>query len=108
MIDKINKVRENIIASASQDRTIKLWDLETSRCIMTLTGHNAGIYAMLLINDTHIMTGSLDKTVKVFDIVTGECYKTLENYTGEVYSLVIFNNFEVLIASFEEIKMWTI
>jgi len=29
----------NLLASASSDHTIKIWNIETGECLMTLTGH---------------------------------------------------------------------
>jgi WD40 repeat protein len=35
---------KNLLASASYDRTVKLWDIETQQAVKTLTGHENVVY----------------------------------------------------------------
>jgi tetratricopeptide (TPR) repeat protein len=56
------------IASASEDKTIKLWDPHTGQEIFTLYGHTAVIRCLAFSRDGHrIASGSEDWTVKVWD-----------------------------------------
>ncbi|MFP4394996.1 MAG: hypothetical protein ACLFTI_07000 [Anaerolineales bacterium] len=62
---------ENILASASQDRTIRFWDLETGRAVHTLVGHTAGVTTIAYSSDgTHLVSGSRDLTVRLWNIAT--------------------------------------
>jgi WD40 repeat protein len=31
------------VVSASRDRTLKVWDIETGECVATLEGHSLGV-----------------------------------------------------------------
>lgn len=56
------------IATASFDRTIKLWDTATGREVFTLQGHTAGLLVLGFSPDGHrIVSGSIDYTARVWD-----------------------------------------
>jgi len=56
------------IATASFDRTLKLWDALTGREVFTLRGHTAGLLALAFSPDGHrIVSGSIDYTARVWD-----------------------------------------
>ncbi|MEG3842737.1 WD40 repeat domain-containing protein, partial [Microcoleus sp. herbarium14] len=65
----------NAIATASQDDTAKLWDLQ-GNCLVTFTGHNHWINSVCFspTGDT-IATASNDKTAKLWDL-QGNCLVT--------------------------------
>lgn len=59
-------IRGDRMFSASSDRTIKVWNLETLECISTLSGHTDGVNTMVSLNEgTALASGSHDKTIKV-------------------------------------------
>lgn len=65
------------------DSTIRLWDVNTGRCLKTFFGHVEGIWA--LAGDTlRVVSGSEDHTIKVWDARTGKCEKTFFGPTGPV------------------------
>src|SRR5262249_61423543 len=56
------------IATASWDRTIKLWDTATGREVCTLRGHTAGLLVVAFSPDGHRLgSGRIDNTARVRD-----------------------------------------
>ncbi len=69
-----------ILASSSEDQTVKLWDLSTGRCLKTFEGHTQLVWSVAFSSDSQILaSGSQDDTIKIWDVRTGECIKTLRN-----------------------------
>ncbi|MEH1976653.1 MAG: ribosome assembly protein 4, partial [Nostoc sp.] len=66
------------LASGSDDKTIKLWDVSTGKAIKTLTGHSSRVYSVGFSPDGKTLaSGSSDKTIKLWDVSTGKAIKTL-------------------------------
>jgi serine/threonine protein kinase len=76
------------LASGSNDRTVKLWDIETSELRGTLGGHTDGVYSVAFSPDGRsLASGSNDTTVNLWDVETQELRRTLVGHTGAVYSV---------------------
>ncbi|NES22916.1 MAG: hypothetical protein F6K41_29360, partial [Symploca sp. SIO3E6] len=73
----------NILASASEDTTVKLWD-HYGKHIRTLRGHEGSVTSVNFSPDgKKIVSASNDKTIKVWSR-EGECLLTLKGYKGHV------------------------
>ena len=77
---------DNIVATASGDRSVRLWHLDTGAVIQTIQSHNRGISCVQLTPD-YIVSGSADHVVKVMDRMTGSQVQCLVWHTGLVRSL---------------------
>ena len=76
--------------SASDDQTLKVWDLSTGEEVRTLTGHSGGVTAVSVTPDgTRAISASDDQTLKVWDLSTGEEVRTLTGHSGGVTAVSV-------------------
>lgn len=73
------------IATASKDKTAKIWDANTGQLLLTLTGHDDEVDFIDYSPDgKFIATSSVDRTVKIWDANTGQILLTLKGHTDRV------------------------
>jgi WD40 repeat protein len=82
-----------LLASASRDRTVRLWDAATGACLHTLTGHTSEVThvcALTVDGRTLLATTGGDRYVRIWDPVTGEQAGSLGGHTDAVTSACAF------------------
>jgi WD40 repeat protein len=58
--------------SASGDRTLRLWDLESAQTIQTTEGHTGSVEAVVLMPDVRrAVSASSDRTLRLWDLESG-------------------------------------
>lgn len=83
---------DEFFATASYDKTAKIWNTETGETIGILKGHKRGLWDINFYKyDKLIVTGSGDKTMKVWSLTTFQCLKTFEGHTNSVQRVKFFN-----------------
>jgi WD40 repeat protein len=88
-----------LVASASYDRTVRLWEAATGTCCSTLEGHSHYVMAVAFSPDGQLVaSASYDKTVRLWEAATGTCCSTLEGHSREVRA-VAFSPDGQLVAS---------
>ena len=85
------------VASASYDRTVKIWDAATGECLQTLEGHSESVYSAAFSHDSkQAASASGERTVKIWDAATGQCLQTLEGHSESVISVVFSPDGKIL------------
>ena len=76
--------------SGSEDRTVRLWDLENGQEIINFNGHRSGIYALAITPDGRWgLSGSDDSTLKLWDLANDKTIYTLRGHKDWVRSVAI-------------------
>jgi U3 small nucleolar RNA-associated protein 13 len=102
---------DRVFATASQDKTIKLWDAATGELQATLAGHRRGVWHVEFSPvERCLLSASADKTVKLWDIGQAVCVKTFEGHTNSVLrASFLTHGMQVLSTSSDgTLKLWTI
>ena len=99
------------LASGSDDRTVRLWDISTGQCLNTFQGHTRVVFSVAFSPDNCVIaSGSDDRTVRLWNSTTGQCLKTFEGHASRVLS-VAFSPDGTKIASSssdQTVKLWDI
>ncbi|MEH2115319.1 nSTAND1 domain-containing NTPase [Nostoc sp.] len=100
-----------ILASASDDKTIKLWNVKTGEVLHTLTEHNAKVNSVVFSpNEQILASASDDKTVKLWNIKTGKVIHTFTEHNAKVNSVVFSRDGQTLasVSDDKTIKLWNV
>ncbi len=77
------------LLSASDDYTVKIWNISDWTVWRTLKGHSDYVSKVSETNTDLIVSISRDQTVKVWNFNSGACLHTLEGHNSWVYCLAV-------------------
>lgn len=102
---------DKIIATASMDKTAKLWSAEDLTLLGTLRGHKRGVWSVNFSSmDQVVLTTSADAMIKIWAISDLSCLKTLEGHDASVMKgLFVSRGMQVLsIGGDGLLKLWNL
>ncbi|WP_026734121.1 eIF2A-related protein [Fischerella sp. PCC 9605] len=85
-----------IVASGSDDNTVKIWDITTGRCIKTLQGHTDWIRSVAFSKQGLLASSSLDQTIRLWDLDKGMCVGILKGHTHGVFTVCFIGEGNIL------------
>ncbi|KAF7506453.1 hypothetical protein GJ744_011703 [Endocarpon pusillum] len=97
------------LASASEDKTIKIWDMRSGTCLQTLKGHSYSVNSVAFSHDSaQLASASEDKTIKIWDMRSGTCLQTLKGHSYSVNSVAFSHDSAQLASASRDstIKIW--
>ncbi|CEI94844.1 Putative Nuclear distribution protein PAC1 [Rhizopus microsporus] len=99
-----------ILASSSEDTTIKIWDFETGEFERTLKGHTKSVQKIAFDpKGNYLVSCSADLTIKVWDVNSDyKCIKTLYGHDHSVSSVAYLPSGDIIVSSSRDrtIKLW--
>ncbi|KAF5139370.1 Vegetative incompatibility protein HET-E-1 [Metarhizium anisopliae] len=98
-----------MLASASWDKTIRLWDAATGSQRQTLEGHGRQVTAVAFSPDGKTLaSASDDETVRLWDTATGSQRQTLEGHGGPVTAVAFSPDGKTLASASDDetVRLW--
>ncbi len=99
------------LASSSDDKTIKLWNLQPVELLSTLVGHMDEVRSIAISPDgTLLASSSLDSTIKLWDLTNRELLFTLPGHRRGVNSIAISADGTTLVSGSldDTLKLWNL
>jgi len=105
-------LKNGFLVSASQDKTIKIWNLVNYTLVNTILGHTNGVWCVCTLSNSMLASGSADLTIKIWNITNLSnitLISTLTGHTNAVRSLTFLSNGLLASASYDKtIKIWNL
>lgn len=111
MMVRINPRDTNTFASASLDKSIKIWGLTAGTAHFALEGHDKGVNCLDYYpggDKPYLLSGADDRTVKIWDYQTKACLQTLEGHTHNVSAVVFHPRLPLILSASEDgtVRLW--
>ncbi|KFY99700.1 hypothetical protein V498_00568, partial [Pseudogymnoascus sp. VKM F-4517 (FW-2822)] len=96
-------------ASASDDRTVRIWDAVTGTLQQTLKGHSDEVKSVAFSHDSKLLaSASDDRTVRIWDAATGTLEQTLKGHSDWVNSVAFSHDSKLLASASDDrtVRIW--
>ncbi|VDN01653.1 unnamed protein product [Thelazia callipaeda] len=107
----INPKDNNTFATASLDKTVKVWQFGSCTANFTLEGHEKGVNCVDYYHGgdrPYLISGADDRLVKIWDYQNKTCVATLDGHAQNVSAVCFHPELPVIITGSEDstVKMW--
>jgi hypothetical protein len=99
------------LVSASDDNTLKLWDMDTGKEIRSFTGHQGWVRSCAVVPGGRAMvSASYDRTLKLWDIHSGKEIRTFTGHKSPVVACTVTPDGRAMVSASEDqtLKLWDI
>jgi WD40 repeat protein len=99
-----------LLASGSEDSTIKLWEVATGSLVRTLSGHTSWVRSVAFSPDGRLLASGSYKEIKLWDVASGSLVRTLSGHTSWVRSVAFSPDGRLLASGSEDstIRLWEV
>ncbi len=99
------------IASASGDKSIKLWNQRNGALVQKLSGHSDKVLSVSFRPQSMMLaSGSADKTIKMWLVGIGESVRTFVGHSDWVYAIAFSQDGKMIVSGSADatVKLWNV
>lgn len=98
----------DFLASGSRDKSIRIWEAKSGKCIQVLIGHDNWVTDMCFHpNGKFLLSVSDDKSLRVWDLISGRCSRKLLNIHSHFVTTIAIKQKTVITGSVDQsLKVW--
>jgi len=90
----------DFLASGSRDKSIKLWDVKSGKCVATLVGHDNWVTDLCFhTSGKYLLSVSDDKSMRVWDLLTARCARKMLNIHSHFVTTITMKNRTIVTGS---------
>lgn len=100
-------INQRQVISGSDDRTLRIWDLETGQTLRILNGHRGLVSAVAMAAERRAVSVSFDGTLRLWNLQNGNCLRTFEGRCGPFTSISIVDERRAITSSLDNaLRVW--
>ncbi len=88
-VNTVAVVDDRRAISTSDDRTLRIWDLEKGLTLRTLEGHTSWVRALAVVDCRRAISASADGTLRVWDLEQGQTLRIIKLHSTGVSAVAI-------------------
>ena len=97
------------LATGSEDRTVRIWDVESGKQLQVLEGHERAVWSLVVLSDGRLATGSEDRTVRIWDVESGKQLQVLGGHGGPIFALAVLSDGRLATGSEDRtVRIWDV
>jgi RNA polymerase sigma factor (sigma-70 family) len=99
-----------LLASAGEDRLVRLWDPATGRELRQFAGHDGPVYSVAFSPDGCTLASGGDQTVRLWDVATGKEFRRYVGHTGLVLPVAFSPDGRTLASEAKDttVRLWDV
>ncbi|KAL9619027.1 MAG: hypothetical protein Q9160_006348 [Pyrenula sp. 1 TL-2023] len=100
-----------LLASASDDLTVRIWNSNSGACQAILEGHTNSVRSVAFSHNSKLLaSASHDNTIQIWDVSSSVCQATFKGHSEAVTSVVFSYNSKLLASASEDftIRIWDV
>eukprot|EP00177_Eucheuma_denticulatum_P007050 GFKZ01012830.1.p1 GENE.GFKZ01012830.1~~GFKZ01012830.1.p1 ORF type:complete len:860 (+),score=128.80 GFKZ01012830.1:155-2581(+) len=100
---------DGVIATASRDNTIIIWDTNSIEPVHILRDHQHFVNDLIFHTRSILVSASADKTLRIWDTNTGQCINILKGHQASVCAVANMSEGRVASASWDgTVRVWNV
>ncbi|MBI5590272.1 MAG: DUF4365 domain-containing protein [Deltaproteobacteria bacterium] len=97
--------------SGSGGKTLRLWDVETGRCLRVFEGHTGSVTSVAWSLEGRLaLSGASDKTLRLWEVKTGRCLRVFEGHTDSVTIVALSSDGNLALSGADDktVRVWEV
>jgi WD40 repeat protein len=97
------------VLSGGDDKTLKLWELDTGKELRTFSGHTGAVVSVAFSPDGRFALSGDDKALKLWEVDAGKELRTFSGHTGAVVSVAFSSDGRFALSGDDKtLKLWEV